>query len=87
MLITVVGCSVLLLFLFFSWRQGKLGVFFEWLSVFWFRLAFAFLLLFLLNLVGSLVGLDISVNFFSAIIIALLGIPGVCSVGLINFFI
>ena len=87
MLVIIIICSVLALLLFFYLWKGKLGAFFERLSIFWFRLALAFLLLFILNLVGSFVGLNIPINFFSAIIIALLGVPGVFSIGLISFLI
>ena len=82
--VIIASCGLLLFFLL-GWK-GKLGAIFEWLSIFWFRLAFAFLLLFVLNVVGGLAGFEIPLNFFSAIVIALLGIPGVLCIGTINLF-
>ncbi|WP_245744489.1 pro-sigmaK processing inhibitor BofA family protein [Bhargavaea ginsengi] len=52
----------------------------EKLSVFWFRLAAAFLVLFLLNVGLGLLGFFVPVNLMSGLMIAILGIPGVASV-------
>lgn len=84
--VIIVSCSFLFFLFLLLGRKGKSGSILEWLSIFWFRLACAFLLLFVLNVVGGLIGIQIPVNFFSAVIIAFLGIPGVFSIGLINFF-
>lgn len=48
----------------------------ERLSVFWFRLAFAFFILFLMNIAGGFIGVYVPVNIASGIILAVLGIPG-----------
>lgn len=48
----------------------------ERLSVFWFRLAFAFFILFLMNITGGFIGVYVPVNFASGVILAVLGIPG-----------
>lgn len=48
----------------------------ERLSVFWFRLAFAFFILFLMNIAGGFIGIYVPVNIASGVILAVLGIPG-----------
>ncbi|MBY0220790.1 MULTISPECIES: pro-sigmaK processing inhibitor BofA family protein [Sporosarcina] len=48
----------------------------ERLSVFWFRLAFAFFVLFLMNIAGGFIGIYVPVNIASGIILAVLGVPG-----------
>ncbi|AXI00703.1 pro-sigmaK processing inhibitor BofA [Sporosarcina sp. PTS2304] len=48
----------------------------ERLSVFWFRLAFAFFILFLMNIAGGFIGIYVPVNIASGIILAVLGVPG-----------
>ncbi|MDW0115210.1 MULTISPECIES: pro-sigmaK processing inhibitor BofA family protein [Sporosarcina] len=48
----------------------------EKLSIFWFRLAFAFLALFILNIAGGFVGIYFPVNIASGFLLAILGIPG-----------
>lgn len=58
----------------------------EKLSVLWFRLAFAFLVLFLLNIAGGFVGLYVPINIGSGFLLALLGIPGVASVLVLAVF-
>ena len=82
----IISCSLLLFFFLLIGREWKVGSVFEWLSIFWFRLACAFLLLFVLNVIGGFIGFEIPLNFFSALTIAVLGFPGVLSVGVINFF-
>lgn len=52
----------------------------EKLSVFWFRLAASFLILFLLNLGAGLAGFFVPINIASGLLIAILGIPGIASV-------
>ena len=70
---TVIGVVLLLLLMMDKKQIGKLT---EKLSVFWFRLAFAFLALFLLNIAGGFVGIYFPVNIASGFLLALLGIPG-----------
>ena len=48
----------------------------ERLSVFWFRLAFAFFVLFLMNIAGGFIGIYVPVNIASGVILAVLGVPG-----------
>ena len=59
----VISCSLLLFFFLLIGRKGKLGGVFEWLSIFWFRLACAFLLLFVLNVIGGFIGFETVVSF------------------------
>ncbi|WOV87599.1 pro-sigmaK processing inhibitor BofA family protein [Sporosarcina oncorhynchi] len=71
--VAVIGVILLLLLMMDKKQIGKLT---EKLSVFWFRLAFAFLALFLLNIAGGFVGIYFPVNIASGFLLALLGIPG-----------
>ena len=58
----------------------------EKLSVLWFRLAFAFLVLFILNIAGGFVGLYVPINIGSGFLLALLGIPGLASLLVLAVF-
>lgn len=58
----------------------------EKLSVFWFRLAFAFLVLFVLNIAGGFVGLYVPINIGSGFLLAILGIPGLASLLVLAVF-
>ncbi len=58
----------------------------EKLSVLWFRLAFAFLVLFILNIVGGFVGIYVPINVGSGFLLALLGIPGLASLLVLAVF-
>jgi inhibitor of the pro-sigma K processing machinery len=51
----------------------------ERLSVYWFRLAFAFLVLFAMNVAGGFVGIYVPVNITSGVLLAILGIPGIAT--------
>lgn len=53
---------------------------FEVISVYWFRLAFSFLVLFFLNVVAGFFGVYVPVNLTSGLVITVLGIPGMTSV-------
>ncbi|HEX5564190.1 MAG TPA: pro-sigmaK processing inhibitor BofA family protein [Sporosarcina sp.] len=58
----------------------------ERISIYWFRFAFAFLLLFAMNIIGGFFGFFIPVNIASGIVIAVLGIPGIASIFAFAFF-
>ncbi|HJF31454.1 MAG TPA: pro-sigmaK processing inhibitor BofA family protein [Sporosarcina psychrophila] len=51
----------------------------ELLSVYWFRLAFAFLILFAMNVAGGFIGIYVPVNITSGVLLAILGIPGIAA--------
>lgn len=53
---------------------------FEVLSVYWFRLAFSFFILFILNVVAGFFGVYIPINLTSGLVITVLGIPGATSI-------
>ncbi|MCG7346530.1 pro-sigmaK processing inhibitor BofA family protein [Sporosarcina sp. ACRSL] len=74
--IAIIGVILLSLLMLDKKQIKKLS---ERLSVFWFRLAFAFLALFILNIVGGFVGIYFPVNFASGILLAILGIPGLAA--------
>lgn len=77
---------VVLFLLYIIVRYVKWGRFFEGLSVFWFRVAFAFLLLFIIHLIIGYNGYTMPINLFSVLTIAVLGIPGVLGVTFLIFF-
>ncbi len=52
----------------------------ERFSIFWFRLAFAFLILFAMNVAGGFIGLYVPVNIASGLLLAVLGIPGFATI-------
>jgi len=80
------GVPVVLLFLYVIIRHAKLGKILEGMSVFWFRFAFAFLLLFIIHMSLGYVGYNIPINLFSVLTIAILGIPGVLGITALIFF-
>jgi len=71
--IAIIGVILLLLLMMDKKQLKKLS---ERLSVFWFRLAFAFLALFILNIIGGFIGIYFPVNIASGLLLAILGIPG-----------
>jgi inhibitor of the pro-sigma K processing machinery len=71
--IAIIGVILLLLLMMDKKQLKKLS---ERLSVFWFRLAFAFLALFILNIIGGFIGIYFPVNITSGLLLAVLGIPG-----------
>ncbi len=74
--ITVVGLILLLLLVMDKKQIGKVV---ERLSVYWFRLAFAFLVLFAMNIAGGFIGIYVPVNIASGLLLAVLGIPGIAA--------
>ena len=81
--IVAVG-SVLLLLLMMNKKQIQKMM--DRLSVFWFRLAFAFLILFTMNVIGGFIGLYVPVNIASGLVLAVLGIPGFATLCAFAFF-
>jgi len=79
--IYVIGI-ILLLFLFLN-KRSKVKVI-EMFSIWWFRIAFAFVILFGIHVVSSFFGFFVPVNIISGLIIAALGLPGIMSVILIS---
>ncbi len=71
--IAIIG---IILFLLLMMDKKQLKKMSEHLSVFWFRLAFAFLALFILNIAGGFIGIYFPVNIASGLLLAILGIPG-----------
>lgn len=82
--IGIIVVGLILLFLLMDKKQVK--KFFERLSIYWFRLAFAFLVLFIMNVAAGFVGIYVPVNIASGIVIAVLGIPGLASICALAFF-
>jgi len=86
LVIMSIGVPVVLLFLYVIIRHAKMGKILEGMSVFWFRFAFAFLLLFIIHMSLGYVGYNIPINLFSVLTIAILGIPGVFGITALIFF-
>lgn len=74
----------LLLFLFLN--KASKGRVVEVFSILWFRIAFAFVILFVINLIASQFGFFIPINIVSGLLIAFLGVPGIASVITISIF-
>ena len=74
--IVVVGLVLLLLLMM---NKKQIQKMMDRLSVFWFRFAFAFLILFTMNVIGGFIGLYVPVNIASGLVLAVLGIPGFAS--------
>ncbi|WP_318618160.1 pro-sigmaK processing inhibitor BofA family protein [Sporosarcina sp. YIM B06819] len=74
--IVVVGLVLLLLMVMDKTQIQKV---LERLSVYWFRLAFAFLVLFAMNIAGGFIGVYVPVNIMSGLVLAVLGIPGMAA--------
>ena len=73
----LVGGFILLLLLMDKKQVRKV---FERLSIYWFRLAFSFLVLFIMNVTAGFFGIYVPVNIASGLVIAVLGIPGFASI-------
>lgn len=73
--IGIVAVGVVLLLLLMM-NKKQIQKMMDRLSVFWFRLAFAFLILFTMNVIGGFIGLYVPVNIASGLVLAVLGIPG-----------
>lgn len=73
----VLGAALLIILL-----SGKERIFkvLDWFSVFWFRLAMAFLGLFVLHIAAGFFGVFVPINIASGLVVALLGIPGLASI-------
>lgn len=78
MKIALIGLGAVLLFVLLSGKDRIFKVI-DWFSVFWFRLAMAFLGLFVLHIAAGFVGVVVPINIASGIVVALLGIPGLAS--------
>ena len=83
-MITMIAICVLLFLLFLVGKKVGIRNLFEKLAIFWFRLAFSFVLLYIAHIVLDDFGIVIPVNFFSAFTIAILGIPVVLCVGVLT---
>ena len=74
--ISIVGVILLLLVM----DKKRVKKVFEFLSIYWFRLAFSFLALFILNVGAGFFGIYVPVNIVSGLVITVLGIPGLASI-------
>ncbi|MBD7909548.1 pro-sigmaK processing inhibitor BofA family protein [Sporosarcina gallistercoris] len=81
----ILALGVVLLFIL-RLTKPQLQIAAEKLSILWFRLAFAFLVLFILNIAGGFVGLYVPINIGSGFLLAVLGIPGLASLLVLAVF-
>jgi len=73
----VLGAALLI---FLLSRKELIFKVLDWFSVFWFRLAMAFLGLFVLHIAAGFFGVIVPINIASGLVVALLGIPGLASI-------
>ena len=81
--IVAVGLVLLLLLMM---NKKQIRKMMDRLSVFWFRLAFAFLILFTMNVIGGFIGLYVPVNIASGLVLAILGFRDSLHYALLHFF-
>lgn len=62
------------------------GSLLEKLAILWFRLACAFAILYIAHIIADGYNFIVPVNLFSALTIAILGIPGILCIGILTFF-
>lgn len=79
---TMALCGLLII----SFITGKIEQFFEKLGIFLFRLSCAFVLLYVVHIIVDGFNIFVPVNLFSAITIAILGIPGILCIGVLTVF-
>lgn len=80
--VLLLGCILLVVLI--DKQRVKRGL--ELISIYWFRLAFSFLALFILNISAGFFGVYVPVNLVSGLVITVLGIPGFLSIFLIAIF-
>lgn len=86
MLAFVIGAICLLLFfVLLIGRNDKKGIWLERLSVFWFRFAMSILVLYIIHLVFSYYGTEVTINLFSILIVTVLGFSGIGVVLFLSF--
>ena len=76
---------LLLFFVLLISKKYKKGIWLERLSVFGFRLAMSIFVLYIIHLVFSYYGTEITINLFSILIITVLGFSGVGVVLFLSF--
>lgn len=74
--ILLVGFVLLLLLM----NKKQVRKLLEQLPIYWFRIAFSFLVLFAINIAAGFFGIYVPINIASGLLIAFLGIPGVASI-------
>lgn len=84
--IVVSAVCVLLFLLYLASKIVGLRKFFEKMAVFWFRFACSFVLLYMTHIIVDDFGIIVPVNFFSALTITILGIPGTLCIIVLTFF-
>lgn len=82
--IVLAVCCFVVLFLFFM-EKKRLGVFIEYLAVFWFKIALAVIILFIGNIILNSYGFIVPINLFSVLTLAILGFPGAVCIGFLLF--
>lgn len=78
----IVAIAVVLVIVIFSIIKAPIKLFFKLLL----NTVIGFIVLLLLNYVGGFVGISIPVNWINAVIIGILGVPGVALILLLQWF-
>lgn len=76
--------GIVLIALLMSKKPLKNGL--EFISIYWFRFAFSFLVLYLLNVGAGFLGIYVPINIASGLVITVLGIPGLASICALAIF-
>lgn len=82
LLFTIAICGLL----FVGFYVGGVEEVFETLAIFLFRLSCAFVFLYVVHIFVDGFDVFVPVNLFSAVTIAVLGIPGILCIGVLTFF-
>ncbi|NLY79867.1 MAG: hypothetical protein GX072_08275 [Lysinibacillus sp.] len=78
--------TVLLFLVLFIGKKIGYGIIFEKLAIFWFRLACSFALLYIAHIAVDGYDIVVPVNFFSALTITILGLPGIMCIAVLTVF-
>ncbi|MEJ9279596.1 MULTISPECIES: pro-sigmaK processing inhibitor BofA family protein [Ureibacillus] len=76
-------CVLLMILLTIGKRIGY-GIIIEKLAIFWFRLACSFAFLYIAHITVDGFDIIVPVNFFSALTITILGVPGVLCIAVLT---
>lgn len=82
LLFTIAICGLL----FTGFVVGGIELIFEKLAIFLFKLSCAFVFLYVVHITVDGFDIFVPVNLFSAVTIAILGVPGILCIGVLIFF-
>lgn len=85
-IIVGVVCVLLISSVILIGKKVGYGPILEKLAILWFRLACAFAILYIAHIIADGYNIIVPVNLFSALTIAILGIPGILCIGVLTIF-